>query len=276
AAAPALPRTRSLDTGYARLTTPRPAPPRADQAPPSDPIAAPAEMAAALETAIARADVPPPTARLRLDALRPTPPAVDGPPTRITAPPRPTATFAAIVAAEESFEIDGMLTGWSVDLPARAFDPGDEKIVGVNGIEVADRNEFDRAVQRSARPSPSGEVDVSVTRDTADGATEETSLTLPIVQRTMLVNGLAFETRYEDDTWVTRITEVPDLLEDTLQVGDVVYGYIPTNERLSNRTDLPRILRTAAETKAVTLALAIERDDAVYAVSLPSIAAEVD
>ncbi|MEM7490224.1 MAG: hypothetical protein AAF390_13970, partial [Pseudomonadota bacterium] len=179
-----------------------------------------------------------------------------------------------VTVVPEVFEVDGMLTAWTVDLPAEAaFGGSGDRIVAVNGIEVGDRAAFDAALRQSVAPMPDGEVAFSVTVASAAGETQTDVWTRPIIQRTVLVNGLAFEARAEDGAWTTRITNVPERLEGRLEVGDVVIGYIPTDERIDDRIALPRIVETAAAEGLTQLALAVARDDAVYAVSVPSVVA---
>ena len=170
-----------------------------------------------------------------------------------------------------AFAIDGMLTDWTAELPAGTrYGPAAGAIARVGEDAVADRGAFDRALRNAVTPSLQGEVALTASIAGEDGTLREVEMILPVKQRTELANGLAFETGREDDVWVTRVVRVPTAMRDRLEVGDVVFGYLPTSERLVDRLALPRIVATAAASGATGLALAIERGGRVYAVSVPA------
>ncbi|WP_308916520.1 protein kinase domain-containing protein [Jannaschia sp. LMIT008] len=279
-----------------------PAPPRASSAPPS-PRAVPARSPSAVRPVPLRAAgvtdgfgaPPPPSAAPRPGTVFARPAVVTEPvPVRVASlhgtvrpsavrpvapgrPDGPAGSIPAMVRAAPAVpvvpRVDGMLTGWQAILPPNlGLGPGGgTRVVAVAGRPAPDRAAFDAAARAAARPGPDGTVALAVTVVRPNGARTARVLTLPVRQRTMLMNGLAFETRRDDGVWVTRVTHVPSRLRGLVAPGDVVHGRVAGDLRLTDRLSLPRVVAEAARAGRARMALAIRRGDALHAVSLPGV-----
>ena len=182
------------------------------------------------------------------------------------------APIAEAPVFEEPFDVPGMLTDWSVELPYDGFfdgGQGETKIFAVNGLAVNNRTDFDVAVRDTTTLTGGDTVAVTVNLGVDPATAENQVWSLPVIQRTMLLSGLMFETRSEGDGWITRIARVPEGIDADIEPGDVVFGYIPTSEVLRDRIAMPRILAQASDAGQTSLNFAISRGDATWAVSIP-------
>lgn len=182
----------------------------------------------------------------------------------------PEVLAANLPPAIELYKVPGMLSGWRTVLPFDGlFDAeGDQRIIGVNGIETRSRSAFDQALRATGGVPEGDAVTVTVMLDTGAAKADQQSWTLPVVHQTVLLNGLAFEATPERDGWVTRVTAVPDGLEVNMQVGDILLGHIATTKRLDTRTALPDVIADAAQGHT-DMTFAVVRDGNTWAVALP-------
>ena len=193
-----------------------------------------------------------------------------------TASAAPEAEGAFDAPFDASFDVPGMATAWTVALPDGVGFGGeggaDGSILSVDGEAVSDRAAFDAVLRgRDAPDRAEDTIALNVRLRTSNGSVRAARWELPVVQNTVLTNGLSFSARAEDDgAWVTRVTRVPTALSGEMNSGDVVLGNAATSERADDRTALPRIVAEAAAGGERVLSLAVRRADGeVYAVAVP-------
>lgn len=204
------------------------------------------------------------------ETARPQPSGLTAPVTDLTAradvvPPEP---LPEPVGAAQP----GIRSNWTVRLPFAGIfgaKAGETRILEVNGIPVASREEFDRAL-RATTPDPNvGEVTLTALVGTSKETALAQTITLTIVNRTVLSNGIVFESTAAGAGWMTRVAEAPAALGLDIDNGDVVFGYIPTNEVLASRTALADILVRERSKGLDRFDFAIKRGENIYSVTFP-------
>ena len=174
--------------------------------------------------------------------------------------------------ASDGFDVSGMLSGWVVDLPEPgifATDFAGDKIFSVNGTPVETRFDFDSAL-RDTMPAPVGsEVEFTVSYGPSqDSATDQTWV-LPVRQKTVLLNGFAFETAPVDGAWETTVTMIPGFQTEDLRANDVVAGSVSDSVRFDQRDSFAMAVEKAISSGATVLPVAVMRDGTMTVVSLP-------
>lgn len=188
-----------------------------------------------------------------------------------------TAEAAPVADAPQLAEVDsqnvpGMLSGWVVDLPAGLGFAGqgtEGRIHAVNGVDVTTRAEFDAAVRETTGALSTPTVEISLLSGAERDSAAEQTLTLPVRHNTIFVNGLAFETTYDQDGWMTKVTRAPEALELDFVEGDVLAGDLATNAWINERTSLPDLVARAYAEGRKSLSVAVTRDGALVPVTLP-------
>ena len=179
----------------------------------------------------------------------------------------PAAVAAPVETAQVSTSpVPGVTHRWTVLLPLRGlFDLGSTRIFEVNGEPVGSREAFDDVVGRTEAISEAATVTLSVKMGASLETAEIQDWTLPVAQSIMLANGWAFEAAIENDGWVTRVVEKPAGNGTDVDVGDIVYGYIPTAERVDQRTSLIDIFTREAAAGNTVYSFAFKRGDEAWA-----------
>ncbi|MFK7875852.1 MAG: hypothetical protein AB8B71_08720 [Paracoccaceae bacterium] len=144
-----------------------------------------------------------------------------------------------------------VLTQWNVKMPMEA-DPlapsrvartqdaaivAGDQIVSVNGIEIGNINAVSPVLRLSTdiEEETGMVVDLGVQRAGSDEVTQ-TRMSLPIVQDTVLGNGMRFETTFATHSWETYLVSLPEDADTDLKVGDRILAYgngMPVNMRTS-------------------------------------------
>ena len=162
-----------------------------------------------------------------------------------------------IELSDDAVEKDDMsnlvvLSQWNVEMPmvsdpqspARvsrvegrtSINEGD-MIVSVNGINVGNINALSPVLRLSTEIDDETELSVALGVQTANSdEVAETQITLPIVQDTVLGNGMRFETKYAKHSWETHLVSMPEGANTDLKVGDRILAYgngAPVNARTS-------------------------------------------
>ena len=183
--------------------------------------------------------------------------------------------------AEETF----ILSAWTVELPFEASSSS-SRIIGsvgpiapiwvnegvqietVNGNPVQSIAKISEVLRNSVDLSDEKTIslDFEVTDTTGDSV--EASWTVPIVQKTVLLNGLGFETRLVGDSWVTKVTAAPDNVNSDLEVGDELIAYMRTSEQVNARTSLSDILNREIADGQTQFSFAVRRNDSNWIASL--------
>jgi len=83
-----------------------------------------------------------------------------------------------------------------------------------------------------------------------------------------LLNGVGFETRLVDGTWVTRVTAAPQEASGDLEVGDEIIAYMKTSEKVDARTSLKSILDREIAEGTSLFNFAVRRDDTMWIASI--------
>ncbi|MBB5721212.1 hypothetical protein FHS72_000819 [Loktanella ponticola] len=157
----------------------------------------------------------------------------------------------------------------TVDLEAPSWANEGVEIDTVNGRSIVNLDGIEGALQTSVKLADETELQVNFgIRDTATGVRTEQSSVMPIIQKTELLNGLGFETRRADDTWVTTVTDVPDTANTDLKVGDEVVAYMLTSELVNDRTSLKAIMNREIADGTSLFSFAVNRDGVMWITSL--------
>jgi hypothetical protein len=146
-----------------------------------------------------------------------------------------------VAEADLASQLPGVSYQWTSVLPLRGlFDLGENatRIFAVNGIDVTTKEEFDAAVRQTTELQDAPTVELVVTMGLTKDDAQSQTWTLPVAQIVSLDNGWTFETAPEADGWVTRVTSVPIFNVTDIEVGDIVYGYIPSAERMNERLSM--------------------------------------
>jgi hypothetical protein len=183
-------------------------------------------------------------------------------------PPAPTALSAPEVAG---VSVPGVSQDFEVLLPLRGlFDLGEgaTRIFAVNGNDVDTLAAFNAVVSSTEDLAQVSTVNLSVTMGTTRAAAKTQDWTLPVAQTITLGNGWMFETVSEGDGWVTRVTSVPVGAATDIREGDIVYGFIPTAQRLDQQNSLHDILAREVDAGTTLYNFAIKRGELAFATTL--------
>jgi hypothetical protein len=135
------------------------------------------------------------------------------------------------------------------------------KLLSVNGVKLDRISALPSLLRQSIAPEDQMQMYVKVEIDDAEsGTTTEELLVLPIIQDTVLRNGMRFETDCKDSIWATRLISYPDTLQSDLRPGDKLIGYAPTNEMFDARTSLADVLQRERRKGMAEFEVMIERN----------------
>ena len=162
----------------------------------------------------------------------------------------------------EIFDLPQVLSGWTVEIPADVIGDGGS-VFAVNGVEVASLEEIDSIMSKTfAAPfGPTTEVEVLSGATRSDAQTQ--TISAQVLHRTLFLNGLFFETRLVDGTWMTEVITAPDIKDIGFQTGDVIVGDLATGTPFDKRTSMPDLLTLAQAQNRDVLTLAVRRDGQV-------------
>ncbi|WP_171103290.1 serine/threonine-protein kinase [Ruegeria sp. HKCCD7255] len=199
------------------------------------------------------------------------------PPTASTpvAKPEPAAIDTKIIPeipAQNDIEIAGLQSERLVQLPyERLLDAskGEMRIFAVNGTPVASRDDFNAVTKGLLANSDRSTLEVTVSIGVTTADAREQTLTLPVFQRVTLSNGLVFNTSYQGDSWITRVAAVPDELNLDMRPGDILYGYLITNELLTGPYAVETILEEQVGQGKTSFSFAVKRGEDIWAVAFP-------
>lgn len=185
--------------------------------------------------------------------------------------PEPEELFAS------SVEVAGIETARSVLLPFDGFfaaQEGETRIYAVNGVTVANREEFDRVVAELLTSHTGTEAELQVRVGLRATTAEDQLWKLPVVYRTRLSNGLVFDAAPQDNGWITKVADVPDNLSLELETGDQIFGYLGTNELLAEPTSMSDILMREVVQGTTVFHFAVKRGASTWAAAFPFEASE--
>lgn len=183
--------------------------------------------------------------------------------------------------ALETTWADGLIElNWRADLPFAIDDdavvtagnaavPSGARIAAIDGQPVDTLAEVQDGIAAVARRSDGTIVSVNVTWISAgNGDAVQTDLPLKIVYHTAFENGLAFETRFSDQAWITKVVDAPAALGVELQIGDEIVALVPDNERIAGGASLAEITSKALTDDRGDLQFAVRRNDALWIADL--------
>lgn len=181
-----------------------------------------------------------------------------------------------------------VMSNWTVDLPfdGSAEDPAlvakvDDaapdwlkaglQVTAVNGVPVGSVEDLAQALRNAGGPADdtSSLTLVLTTADPATGAAADHTLSLPIVQETLLLNGVLFRTRMVGTTWETRVAQLPAGFDGDLRVGDLLAAHLATERKIDGRTTLKDLLDSDIEKGISQTGIAVLRDGQMWMTSLP-------
>ncbi|MDX8346856.1 protein kinase [Cognatiyoonia sp. IB215446] len=176
---------------------------------------------------------------------------------------------------------DGLIElNWRADLPftigpnavvtaGTAAVPSGAQIMAIDGITVQTRAEVEAGIAAVAGRSDGTIATVSVTWIGPDDGNEMiTELPFKIIYHTAFDNGLAFETRFDDEAWITKVVNAPATLGIELQVGDEIVALVPDNKRIIGGASLAEITSKALMDDRGDLQFAVRRNDALWIADL--------
>ena len=139
------------------------------------------------------------------------------------------------------------------------------KVISVNGIDVAQIVDISPALRQSGDLAKTSVVDLDLEiMDVASGEVKTVTAALPVVRDIALLNGLRFQERDVDGGVQTIVTMValaqaeggdPELL----RIGDIVKGYLATNEKIGVDIDLTSLMTREITKGTAQFAFAVER-----------------
>jgi non-specific serine/threonine protein kinase len=177
-----------------------------------------------------------------------------------------------------------VLTAWSVDLPFEGSATSNEitevdfvspawaqvgsKVIAVNGTPVNTIADINAVLRNTIEPGDSAAQLLTFTVEPADGGVVgDFEWEMPIIQDTILLNGMEFVTRFDGESWKTSVTKVPDANGD-LREGDVLVALMSTSEMLDQRTSLGDLLARELEGGANEFSFAVSREGAMWIASM--------
>ena len=99
---------------------------------------------------------------------------------------------------------------------------------------------------------------------TGDNGTTVTDITVlaPVSYDTVLLSGLSFRSEFVEDTWVTRVTKVPETFPN-LMVGDVLLADMKDSVRFDGPTDLRSTIEAGIENETSLFGIAVLHDGTI-------------
>jgi serine/threonine protein kinase len=192
--------------------------------------------------------------------------------------PRLTAPVAAIAPAQDA-AITGIVTEWTLDLPFAAAAAGTNiigtvqdnapdwlrsglAITAVNDVAIADIGQIVPMLyaSRDQTDNPANLVAQFDIQDPASGATARHALSLPVLRRFSLGNGVVFETRFADPDWRSIVIAAPQGESGGVRTGDIIASFIPTGETVTSPDSLFGILQKGQAMGLGQFTFAVQRD----------------
>ena len=161
---------------------------------------------------------------------------------------------------------EGVVIGTVDDNATPWMQPG-QRIVLANGVLVGNTRDLMKAIRESSELKMGGAARVTFGVQASDGApVAQQEAELPVVQDVALLNGLRFKTRFVDGREISEVTVVPEGLKSGLQVGDVLLGYVPTQEKIGVDIGLTDLLIRELGKGATTFPIAAVRGGKTWVV----------
>ena len=147
--------------------------------------------------------------------------------------------------------------------------PG-HRVVSINGFPIDSLADIQRVVDATSDYAVGDTVSVSLgIEDPATGTASVETVQLPALQRTMLLNGVVFETAREEGAWVTIISSGVGQGASDLRTGDQLVALMPANEMFDAVDAVPRILQRELEAGTSLFNFAVTRDGDLWMVTMP-------
>ncbi len=163
---------------------------------------------------------------------------------------------------------DPTLVGSADGAIAEHLTPG-LRVLSINDFPIGALSEFQRVVDATSDYSVGDTVEVSFgLEDPATGETFVRSVELPSLQRTMLLNGVSFETVKDGDAWATFVENGTGETASDLRVGDQIFALMPANELIDKEDGLSQVLKRELASGSTTFNFAVKRDGEMWLVSL--------
>ena len=222
-------------------------------------------------------------------------PAADTETAEVALPPTPPSVSE--IGTGPDVEIDAVAPGnelpapvvdsnWAVQLPFEAEAPGSAvigsaamiapvwvrpgiEINSVNGTEVGSIDQIASMLRNAEGEFPGETMELTFGyRDPANDAAAEGSWVVPVVQETVLRNGVVFNTSFDGSDWVTTVAEIPADVTTDLRVGDELTLYIPTSENIETRDIIAAIVAREAVSGTEQMMFAVQREGSMWVASL--------
>jgi hypothetical protein len=213
--------------------------------------------------------------------------AVEQPAKVVVADPKPEGAAVPDVAAEPAIkEIAPVMSNWAFDLPFTVAndDPaavGDIlgvvpawvkpglRIVAVNGVAVGSIGEMEAGVSEAVDPEERASLQVTLTtRDANSGEPARHTLELPVIQETLLLNGIGFRGRMVQGRWQETVVALPKTYEGELRSGDVLVAHVGSGAAIDGKAALATILEKDVKAGLKQDVFAVLRDGTMWVVTI--------
>jgi hypothetical protein len=146
-------------------------------------------------------------------------------------------------------------------------------VVAVNGTPVRTAADVLAAARRRGDPGEAATVAIAfAVTDKPDAAPVERTIELPVLQDTMLLNGVLFQGRFVDGAWQTIVKDLPLDYAGDLDVGDILVAHAASGEQIRTRMKLKEILDAEIALGTPEPSFFVQRDGKIWMTSFPIIA----
>ncbi len=181
------------------------------------------------------------------------------------APVQSRATVSFPVVADSA---EPSIVASASGLLADVLSPG-QRVLSVNGFPIDALSDFQRVVSATTNVAAGEAVTVAFgVADPGSGEVFVREVQLPVVQQTLLLNGVQFETAPDGTGWATIVRAGNGTSQSDLQSGDRIVALMPNNELIDGPEALPRLLERDLEAGAQDFNFAVERDGEMWLVNM--------
>jgi len=167
----------------------------------------------------------------------------------------------------EQYSIPQVISGWTVDLSSEVQSETDV-LFAVNELAVDGIGQLDAIMHRNFAAPEGGTMELDVLIGASEDAAVSEEITVPVVHKTLFLNGTLFETRMIDGVWNTIVASTRS--EQTLQAGDILVGDLSTGSLFDQRTSFPDFLVQSHQGNRTFLAIAVRRGENIVTIDVPA------
>lgn len=144
------------------------------------------------------------------------------------------------------------------------------RVVSINGFPLSTLRDFQRVVDATTDYEAGDSVSIAVgIENPGTGETYVRDVDLPSHQKTMLLNGVEFQTVKDGDNWITSVTAGSGAGEADLRVGDQLIALMPNNELIDGQQTLVSLMQRELDAGSTQFNFAVTRNGEMWLVSMP-------